>query len=172
MVQLFSLSPVQCAYYFGHHCTAVCCRYGFFVGINPPELLLPSAPRGRYTLAISIAAALAPLIALAWSLHEYAGLGYDLIAVKLTALVVLVSWVRARQDKSLAKTFPTHPGAEKRVAVIGGGCAGIVACKEMLDEGHTVSPFQAGLDSGVACRTLAHATFIVPGLYRSRSAYT
>eukprot|EP00903_Cladosiphon_okamuranus_P014333 g13311.t1 len=96
-----------------------------------------------YTLAISIAVAVAPLVALAWSLHEYAGLGYDLISAKLTALVVLTSWVRARQDKNLAKTFPAHRGAEKKVAVIGGGCAGIVACKEMLDEGHTVVGFES-----------------------------
>lgn len=97
-------------------------------------------PRFRYTLALSICAALAPLVALAVALHNtYTDLGYVLIAAKLATLVVWISWVRGRKDNNLAKEFPAYPGGGKRVAVVGGGCAGIVACKEMLEEGHTVS---------------------------------
>lgn len=98
----------------------------------------------RYTLAITISATLAPLVALAMALHKYMGLAYIVIAGKLVALVVWISWVRGRKDKNLAKTFPAYPGGEKKVAVVGGGCAGIVACKEMLDEGHTVSNSVSG----------------------------
>lgn len=38
---------------------------------------------------------------------------------------------------SRAKPFPDVDDKTKK-AVIGGGCAGIVACKVMLDEGHEV----------------------------------
>eukprot|EP00752_Nemacystus_decipiens_P017245 g15449.t1 len=96
-----------------------------------------------YTLALGICAALGPLVALAVALHGFTGLDYDLIAAKLAALVVWIIWVRRRKDKSLAKEFPAYPGGGKRVAVVGGGCAGIVACKEMLDEGHTVVGFES-----------------------------
>lgn len=107
---------------------------------HPPP---PSPSCFRYTLGVAISVALAPLVALAFILNKHTALGYIHISIDFVMLVVGVTWLRARRDKSLAREFPAYGGEGgkkgRRVAVVGGGCAGVVACKEMVDEGHTVN---------------------------------
>lgn len=88
----------------------------------------------RYTLAIAISFCLAPFAAVAFLVGE----SLRAVAVlQLVLLVMFVNYARSRKNRMRAKEF-SPVGGKRRVAVIGGGCAGIVACKEMLDEGHEV----------------------------------
>lgn len=90
------------------------------------------------TLSFFIGTCLTPF---AYVVSYTSNLGFDpfSVALGLATVFIFTLWWRAESDRKQVREYP-ETGA-KKIAVIGGGVAGIVAAKECLDEGHIVVGF-------------------------------
>ncbi len=106
-----------------------------------------------FTLTIYLGLSIVPFAAVVYTSNYYAG---PEIAVGVgIVLCLVVFYVLYRRRNSDAKAFKSKAKTpekkiKKRVAIIGGGVAGIVAAKECIQEGHDVVVYEyAGKPGGV-----------------------